>query len=192
VKTFPRCTKRDQHHADAADYFFASAEVSQVWIVDAEGNWISTAEDCSSVLQKPERDRYECAVAGCDGEVEWVIDAERQINAEDFEIDRELVLNTAHITLLDAGLLSSEVDAYSPDFIVYEHSGYAWRVNIAPESSDYFAEIKSRLAALPEANRYSSSFWKCIDLALALGVRWVRFDRDGDIHLTDILDRHEW
>ena len=195
-KLMARCPKSAGHKGEPYDGTFeTTADVVQGWRVDAYGEFIETTEECVDVLHRPEKENFFCAVEECGENAEWFdLDGPKTtaLDPADFEISRELVLSTGHITQLDSELLASEVVLSNPDLIVHEHSEYGWRVNISPRPAEYFEEIRTRLAEAPEANRYSESFWKCIEAARALGVNWVRFDRDGEVHLTGGLDVHEW
>lgn len=78
-----RCSKRERHPgAKHHDEFIGTARVYQSWLIDECGEYIETISECDDLIERPGRDTYACAVAGCDGDVTWVdLDAAGQNKA---------------------------------------------------------------------------------------------------------------
>ena len=171
-------------------HFHTTALVSQGWLVDEVGNFLGGLGD-EEVFREPDDDNYTCAVDNCGGEVEW-IDADTGKDPVVFEISREFILSTAHMTRLDSELLASCVDAADPSFTVDTHC-FGWRLYLKHTDARHVAKVRAAEADLPEGNRFSPSFWKCIDLATELDVDWLRFDQDGRLYEGALLlDVVEW
>ena len=56
IKICPKCGGRE---------FFVTAHVTQEWLVDENGNYMSTIDDCQEVTHSPDdEDLWECADCG--------------------------------------------------------------------------------------------------------------------------------
>ena len=192
TRKYARCSKAAEHPADdaTAGAFLTTATVIEGWRVDQFGEFLDTTDGCIDVLSKPDRDCFDCAVDNCDGEVEWIY-ADTGKDPVVFEISREFILSTAHMTRLDSELLASCVDAADPIFTVDTHR-FGLRLYLKHTDARHVAKVRAAEADLPEGNRFSPSFWKCIDLATELDVEWLRFDRDGTLYESGRLDVVEW
>ena len=95
-------------------------------------------------------------------------------SASDLEIERILVLSTAHITKETSELLEKEAHSDLANYVVHGYE-YGWFVLVYK---------------LQEVTRKIPDLGLCLKLAKDNQCKWVRLDRDGPI--IDNLPQYSW
>lgn len=101
-----------------------------------------------------------------------------------FEIQKNLVLSTAHMTEEDDGILSETVYRSTIGDVL----PYGWRIYVPHESGEFV-----RRKRVFKGDGMSPSFLKAFQLSFDLECDWMVFDLDGPIYEDeDRLDIHDW
>lgn len=92
--------------------------------------------------------------------------------ADDIEIQRVLVVGTAHMTRSDSRLL--EGGGYSRTYLKWEHGYWIW-IPSGQNSAADFADVRADALMAGMSEAFVSMLAKARDH----GVEWLRFDSDG-------------
>jgi len=95
-----------------------------------------------------------------------------------FEINRELVLSTGHVTEADNALLAKRVK----DGVIAA-TEFGWRICTNLEMT--FARVR-----LDAECGYSPALLQLLDTARILGCKWLVLEADGPLH--DELPKFDW
>ena len=91
------------------------------------------------------------------------------------QIEKTLVLSTAHISQEEIKKLDTNPDSY-PSTVIYHPSGYGTILHVPDEAWDFSACSEDLVKIINEARRLECS--------------WVNFDRDGETYPE--LKTFEW
>lgn len=99
-----------------------------------------------------------------------------------FNIERNFVACTSHITEQDDGLLSRSSASGGDPWVTYPLP-YGYLVVVATEDPEVRAKQSREMG-------YSEAFLNLVKLAQAEGCKFLLLDRDGDEYAG--LPRHDW
>lgn len=115
---------------------------------------------------------------------------DKQISELGLEVERDLVVSTAHIKASDDEYfreLTCCKFVLSPTVIVTDFD-YGWIVYV-PTDEDNFKETVEHIK---EDNQLSDGFLKLFELTHELKCNHIRIDRDGPISTSDKLKQYKW